>query len=169
VVALLHDASGELTAGAVGGCWRAEGDQLARAFYYQLSEEERAWPSIAPKELRALVEWLERFGSQYPGAVLLAGTDNAGNVFTVNRLRIDPADTVMASLLSRLLAAADCWGIDVIVWWCPRALNGVSDALSKSPSVTDARRVAASLGVVLSDPCPDVASGGTRGAASVPL
>lgn len=169
VVALLHDASGELTAGAVGGCWRAEGDQTAQAFYYQLSEEERAWSSIAPKELRALVEWIERFGSRYIGAVLLAGTDNAGNVFTVNRLRVDPSDTVMAGLLSRLLAAADRWGIDVIVWWCPRALNGVSDALSKSPSLTDARRVAISLGLTLSDPCPDVAAVGTVGASTVPF
>lgn len=151
VIALLHDASGELTAGAVGGCWRVPGDTAIHAFYYQLTLEEREWSSIALKELRALVEWIERFGCHYPGAVLLAGTDNAGNVFTVNRLRVNAANTVMAGLLSRLLAAADRWGIDVIVWWCPRALNGISDALSKSPSLISARRVATSLGLALHD------------------
>ena len=161
VIALLHDASGELTSGAVGGCWRAPGSAAIHAFYYQLSPEERGWPSIAPKELRALVEWIERFGHRYPGAVLLAGTDNAGNVFTVNRLRVSATDTVMTSLLSRLLAAADRWGIDVIVWWCPRALNGISDSLSKSPSLASARRVATRLGLVLHD--------GSGGDALVPL
>jgi hypothetical protein len=149
VVALLHDASGELEHGAVGGCWRAQGEPSVSAFYYQLTPEERAWPSIAPKELRALVEWLERFGSMYEGAVLLAGTDNAGNVFTVNRLRVDASDAVMAGLLARLLASADRWGIDGIVWWCPRALNGISDALSKSLTLADARRLTRDLGVVL--------------------
>ena len=146
VVALLTDAAGTT---AVGGCWRSPGDTATQAFHALLTPEQLAWPAISPKELLGLVTFVESFGHEHEGAVLLAGNDNAGNVFVVNRLRINATDTVMTALMSRLLAACDLHRIDIIAWWCPRALNGISDDLSKSPSLLAARRVASRLGLVL--------------------
>ena len=139
VVAVLSDASGTI---GIGCCWRGPGDTVTHAFQMLLTADQRDWPSIGSKELLAIVTWLERFGALYKGAIVLFGTDNAGNVFCVNRLRVDAADAVTALLLSRLLAAADLYAIECIVWWCPRALNGISDDLSKCLSPTDACRVA---------------------------
>ena len=153
VVSLLSDAAGGC---AVGGCWTCDRGGSVRAFFAPLSPEERAWPAIDAKELKALVVWLESFGHEHEGAVLLYGTDNAGNVFTINRLRVDASNTVTQKLLSRMLAAADQWGIDIIAWWCPRALNAISDSLSKSLSLADARRVARTFGVVLLDTPADI-------------
>jgi hypothetical protein len=148
-VAVLTDASGKEEGGAIGGCWWASTDAVTHAFYAKLSQDESDWSAICAKELLAQVTWLERFGQAYRGAVILFGTDNAGNVFTVNRLRVDAEDAVMTSLLSRFLAAADACDVECLVWWCPRALNGISDDLSKCSTFVDARRVAANLGVAL--------------------
>ena len=149
VVAVLTDAAGREEGGAIAGCWRSPADVATHAFYATLSAEENNWRAICTKELLAQVTWLERFGHCYHGAVVLFGTDNAGNVFTVNRLHADTEDVVMTALLARLLAAADACDVECLVWWCPRALNGISDALSKCPTLADARRVATGLGVVL--------------------
>jgi len=150
VAAVLSDASGEEEAGALGGCWTSsESEGLLQAFYAALTPEERAWRAICAKELLAIVLWLERFGAEHRGAVVLFGTDNAGNVFTVNRLRVDAGDAVMAGLLGRMLAAADAHDIECLVWWCPRGLNGIADDLSKCPTLADARRVALRLGLTL--------------------
>jgi len=148
-IAVLTDASGKT---AVGGCWRVPGDETTHAFHALLTVEQQEWPSIGAKELLAIVTWLERFGALYRGSVVLFGTDNAGNVFCVNRLSVQATDTVSAGLLSRLLAVADQHDLECIVWWCPRALNGVSDDLSKSPSTVSACRVALSLGLRLHVP-----------------
>lgn len=56
-VAILSDAAGTT---ALGGVWRAAGSAVLQAFYHLLSAEERSWPSIALKELLAIVLWLER-------------------------------------------------------------------------------------------------------------
>ena len=106
VVAVLTDVSGGPD-GAMGGCWRVPGESVTRAFYAPLSDSERAWPAICAKELLAVVTWLENFGGSFRGAVILFGTDNAGNVFAVNRISVAADDTVMAELMGRLMAAAD--------------------------------------------------------------
>jgi hypothetical protein len=149
VVAVLTDATGKDEGGAVAGCWRSESDVVVHAFHALMSPDQLAWRAICAKELLAQVTWLERFGPAYRGAVILFGTDNAGNVFTVNKLRVDAEDAIMAGLLSRLLAVADACDVECLVWWCPRALNGISDDLSKCSSLVDARRIAESLRVVL--------------------
>jgi hypothetical protein len=148
IVAFLGDAAGGT---ALGGVWRAAGSGALHAFYHLFSEEERAWPSIALKELLAVVLWIEQFGRAYRGHFLLCGTDNFGNVYTVNRLRILAGDAVMAQLLERLIAAADACDIECLLWWCPRALNGFADVLSKCTSPALARRAATRLGAVLHD------------------
>jgi hypothetical protein len=149
VVAVLTDAAGREDGGAIAGCWRSPDDTVTHAFYATLSQSESDWRAICAKELLAQVTWLERFGHAYRGAVILFGTDNAGNVFTVNRLRVDAEDSVMTALLARFLAAADACDVECLVWWCPRSLNGISDDLTKCLAPIDARRVASSLGVVL--------------------
>lgn len=146
-MAVLTDAAGAEDGGALGGCWRDPSESLPQAFYAQQSPEQRAWRSICTKELLAIVLWLENFGRRYRGAVILFGTDNAGNVFTVNRLRVAADDAVMAELLGRLMAAADAYDIECLVWWCPRGLNGIADTLSKCPSLALARRAALDLGL----------------------
>jgi len=95
------------------------------------------------------VTWVECFGGLYPGAVVLGGTDNAGNVFTVNRMQVNADDSIMAGLLSRLLAAADEHGLECLLWWCPRTLNGIADDLSKCPTPAAACSVARRYGLVL--------------------
>ena len=114
-----------------------------------LSPEQSAWPAICAKELLAIVLWLERFGACYRGSTVVFGTDNAGNVFTVNRLRVRWEDPIMMDLLTRLLAVADACDLECFVWWCPRSLNGIADALSKCPTPLDARRVARQFSLVL--------------------
>jgi hypothetical protein len=149
VVAVLMDASGAEDGGAIGGCWRDPSEQLTQGFYALQTPVQRAWRAICAKELLALVLWLEHFGQRYRGAIVLFGTDNVGNVFTVNRLRVAADDAVMAELLGRLLAAADASDVECLVWWCPRGLNGIADTLSKCPSLVSARRAALALGLAL--------------------
>jgi hypothetical protein len=146
MVALLSDAAGTT---ALGGVWRAAGNTTLHSFYHLLSDVERDWPSIALKELLAIVLWLEHMGRFYRGFSLLCGTDNIGNVFTVNHLRVAADDLPMAQLLERLITAADACDIECLLWWCPRALNGFSDVLSKCASSALARREATRLGAVL--------------------
>ena len=131
---------------AVGGCWCSP-DGQPQAFYAALTPEQQAWPAISSKELLALVLWIEHFGAQHRGALVLFGTDNAGNVFSVNKLRTNPEDPVSGSLLSRLLTAADANSIECLVWWCPRVLNGIADDLSKCDSSDVACRIAGGLGL----------------------
>ena len=152
VVSVLTDASGEDEGGAIGGCWCVPGDYATHAFWVPLTPTERAWRAICAKELLAMVTWLERFGHLYRGAVVLFGTDNAGNVFTVNRLRLRAEDTIMAELLGRLLSAADAFDIECLVWWCPRYLNGISDDLSKCLVLANARRVSSTHGLAFHEP-----------------
>ena len=146
VVTVLSDASGSC---AIAGCWRTLLQATTQSFYAPLTPEQLQWSAICAKELLAQVTWLERFGASHRGSLVLFGTDNAGNVFAVNRLRAEAGNTVMAALLARLLAAADAHDIECLVWWCPRALNGISDALSKCPTLVDARRAASDFGIVL--------------------
>ena len=148
-VAVLTDAAGAEDGGAMGGCWRGPGDEITHAFHATFTPEQCVWRAICAKELLTIVTWLERFGPCYRDAVVLFGTDNAGNVFSVNRLRVDADDTVMSGLLSRLLEVADACNIECLVWWCPRSLNAIADALSKCPSPSDARRVARDLNLAL--------------------
>ena len=122
---------------------------MTQAFQVPLTPTQIDWPAICAKELLAIVLWIERFGHEHVGSILLCGTDNAGNVFTVNRLRVDASDLVMTDLLQRLLSACDRFSMDVIVWWCPRVLNGISDDLSKSLSFDAVCRVAQFHGLVL--------------------
>lgn len=148
-VAVLTDAAGEEEGGAMGAIWRGVSDVVTHAFHAAFTPEQRAWRAICSKELLAIVTWLERFGRCYKGSVILFGTDNCSNVFTVNRLRTDVENKVMSELLSRLLAVADENALECLVWWCPRGLNGIADALSKCPTLADARRIAHDLGIVL--------------------
>jgi hypothetical protein len=126
-----------------------------------MSDEELGWPSIALKELLAIVLWLEAFGRFYQGCLLLCGTDNYGNVFTVDRLRVRAGDHLTAALLERLLAAAAASSIVCLLWWCPRTLNGASDVISKCPTSLDARRKAETLGLTLHDLSNRIAEPGT--------
>ena len=48
----------------------------------------------------------------------------------MNLLRVKADDPVMFDLMQR--AAADRNDIECLLFWCPRALNGISDSLSKS-------------------------------------
>ena len=148
-VAALSDAAGPEEGSALGVIWRAEHDAITHAFHVVLSPEQSAWPAICAKELLAIVLWLERFGACYRGSTVVFGTDNAGNVFTVNRLRVRWEDPIMMDLLTRLLAVADACDLECFVWWCPRSLNGIADALSKCPTSSDACRVAKQLSLVL--------------------
>lgn len=148
MVAMLADTAGTT---ALGGIWRSCGSSLTHAFYAPLSEAQRAWPSIALKELLALVLWLEHFGRFYPGCLLLCGTDNFGNVYTANRLSVRAGDRLMLALLLRLLRAADACDIECLLWWCPRSYNGLSDVLSKCTPSADVRREATRLGAILHD------------------
>jgi hypothetical protein len=148
IATLLSDTAG---ATALGGIWRAAGSVTLHAFYHRLSQQQLDWPSIAPKELLAIVLWLEHFGHAYRGSLLLCGTDNFGIVFAVNRLRVAADDVIMAQLLGRLLSAADVCDIECFLWWCPRALNGFADVLSKCTSADIARKEATRLGAVLHD------------------
>jgi hypothetical protein len=136
-------------------CWKSFSCSDTQAYYAPLTPQQRAWPAIGPKELLAIVLWLELFGAEYAGSFLLVGTDNSPNVYVVNNLRVHAGDAVVFSLLERLLAACDRHDIDCIVFWCPRALNGISDALSKSLSLLIARRVAHRFSLRLrEDPAP---------------
>ena len=145
-VALLTDTAGSR---ALGGIWRGPGSSFSHAFFARLSEAQLLWPSIALKELLAIVLWLEHFGRGYRGCLLLCGTDNIGNVFTANRLSVRPGDELMLELLLRLLRAADACDIECLLWWCPRAFMGVADVLSKCDSPADARREASRFGAFL--------------------
>lgn len=123
VVNLRSDAAGDVACGLVAG-WRvatwARWDEVT-------SQPER---SIQAKELYPLVAFLKRYGRWFGGLFLHYGSDNAANVYAINKGSIADADA--APLLRRLLDACDRHGAEVVASWLPRERNTLCDAMSKS-------------------------------------
>ena len=153
LLSLLSDTSGTRGWGAV---WSSSKSFLRYATYAALTVKQREWLSIAPKELLAWTLWIEFFGHEYVGALILLGTDNIGNVHCTNRRRIRADDTLSRSLLLRLVKAAALHSIDLIAWWCPRELNGIADGLSKSLDIASARRISTAHGLTFREQPPSL-------------
>ena len=87
---------------------------------------------ITAKELLAVIECAEQWGTRWNNKILLALIDNAGAAFDINKGR--SKDKQVVQLLHRLKHVEKHFGFKTIALHLPRRFNIVADALSKHPT-----------------------------------
>lgn len=136
-VHLRSDASGDTA-------WGAFNPEAREILYHKLRGEEKGW-SIDALELCPILAMCERYGSGWAGRLVVFGTDNAGNAYSLNTGKAK--GQVTRDILRRVYRLADEHGFDFLALWVPRERNTLCDTISKFNSLTDARRYAEGQGL----------------------
>ena len=113
------DASGSI------GCGLWIGKQR---YFHKWNSDERS-ASIGAKELWPVLRCLERFETEFVNSVLIAFTDNVGNVYAVNAGSTRSPDE--AAMLERMAVIQRRGNIRLLASWLPREFNPIADMISK--------------------------------------
>jgi hypothetical protein len=124
-VRIFSDASGDVGFGAV-----CDG-RLVHGTWHEPIKDVRssAWAELVP-----LLVVLRDLGPQLRGRVVIVTTDNAGNVFCLNKGSCRSQDAFR--LLRRIFELAEQYEVYLVGDWVPRELNDLCDRFSKSHDLT---------------------------------
>jgi hypothetical protein len=110
------------------------------------SVERREGDSSGTLELEPWVAVLERHGAAFGSKLLVMIGDNVGNMYRVNRGRVQRG-TQAHRLLARIYDLADMHNINFVAFWLPRAANQLLDSISKCRTLADAQARTQAAGV----------------------
>jgi hypothetical protein len=139
-VRVASDASGDVGYGA-----HCEGAALWGAWTAAELNHSIQWKELYPLK-RAFQQW----GASWRGRLVVLGTDNLGNVFTLNTgTAHGEGARATRSLVCELYALATQFGFEFVAMWVPRELNTVADSISKATSLPAASAAAVAAGCSL--------------------
>lgn len=140
VTGLVSDASSMV--GHVGWALMLPGEG---EMVHAVVEGDQAGYSSDLLELLPILAALERHGERWEGSIVLALTDNVGNVY---RLNMGSArGPVARDLVRRIYTLTDRYRIDLFTMWLPRSANSLLDSTAKCSTREAAERHAAATGL----------------------